>query len=76
LERQSYKMLTTVLNLRTQRELIYTLPAVQAVICAFEQAENGNFNTWGYKYHDHPLVEFGPSGKTVFCGDFAAIIKS
>ncbi len=63
-----------VLDLATGYSQMYTLPAVQAVIAAYEQAK-GNWNTWNYS-SNHPLLEFGPSGRTVFCGQFGTMLDS
>jgi len=68
-------MITSVLNLETGATLWYSLPAPAAVVSAFE-AHHKNFNTWQYRVTDNPLIEFGPSGKTVFCGQFGAVIKT
>jgi len=62
---------TIVRNLDTTKniEQHYTLPAVNAVICAYEQSL-GNFNTWDYEIINHPKVVW--SLTTVTCGDFCA----
>lgn len=64
---------TTVVNLRTGAEQIYTTDAVSAVIAAYAQAR-GDYNTWDYRQRYEALVTRGPSGRTVACGDFAASI--
>jgi len=51
----------------------YTLPPASAVVAAYEQAR-GNWNTWEYQA-DHPELLFGPSCRTVFCGQFAATLE-
>ena len=65
-------MMTQVLDLATGRILVFTLPPIHAVIAAYEQA-HGNGNTWTYQL-SHPLLEFGPSGNTVFCDRFGTLI--
>ena len=62
-----------VFNLSTQEERYYTCPPVEAVVCAYEQAR-GNANTWQYDFKTHPMLAFGQSGKTVFCGDWGALL--
>jgi hypothetical protein len=59
-----------VTNLRTGDQSIYVgIAPEKAVVCADYQS-GGDFNTWAY---DFSRAEFGPSGRTVFCGDQAAI---
>ena len=66
---------TTVKNLDNGTEQVYTIPAAQAVIAAFEQSHN-NWNTWDYKSpDDHPALNYGVSGKTVSCGSFCAMLE-
>ena len=64
--------MTRVLCLKTGKEQWYDLAPARAVIAAFEQAK-GNWNTWLYQT-DHPSLQFGPSGRTVFCGSFGAML--
>jgi len=69
-------VVTKVFNLRTEQYQIFSIDAAHAVICAYEQSRS-NWNTWMYQGHeikDHSLLECGASGRTVFCGDFAAIL--
>jgi len=69
-------VVTKVFNLRTEQYQIFSIDAAYAVICAYEQSR-GNNNTWEYtepRIKDHPLLECGASGRTVFCGDFAAML--
>jgi hypothetical protein len=66
--------MTQVLNLETGAMQAFSLLAPQAVVAAFEQSR-GNWNTWDYDPVTHPHIEFGPSGRTVFCGPFGAIIE-
>ena len=64
------KEITTVINLATGEERIYSLPARFAVIAAYEQSK-GNNNTWEYPGNHQQLV----SGKwTVACGDWCTKI--
>ena len=63
-------MKTIVLELGTNREIIYALPPEKAVVCAQYQYGEGNWNTWMY---DFARVQQGRSGKTVFCGDYCAM---
>jgi hypothetical protein len=60
--------MTTVLNLSTGDELLYTLTPVEAVIAAFQQGRN-NFNWWQPGYWDIPVLV---GRLTVSCGDFCA----
>ena len=48
----------------------YFLAPEQAVVCAWYQAR-GNYNTWDY---DFTKAVYGKSGKTVFCGEFSAML--
>jgi len=41
--------MTTVYQVGCDRKLEYTLSPAQAVIAAFEQMVNRNFNTWTYR---------------------------
>jgi hypothetical protein len=66
-------MKTHVFNLNTGQWITYFTSPTRAVIAAFEQSR-GNFNTWAYPA-DHPNLEFAPSGQTVFCGDFGALLN-
>ena len=60
---------TEVMDLRTGHKTLYSLPPEKAVVCAFEQVEKHNNNTWDYDYSQAVVSK---SGKTVCCGDFAA----
>ena len=40
--------MTTVYHIETERTWCYTISPAQAVICAYEQQVNGNWNTWTY----------------------------
>lgn len=61
----------TVLNLATGRETLYTTDPRSAVIAAYAQSRL-DFNTWSYQERYAQLVTFGPSGRTVACGNYAA----
>lgn len=61
-----------VLNLTTGKKAIYSVPPEKAVVNAWYQAQ-GNFNTWEY---DYPLAKKSPSGQSVYCGDFVALVGS
>jgi len=63
---------TRVLDLATGKVLVFSLPPAEAVQAAHEQAR-GNNSTWDYVFHD-AKVEFGSSGRTVFCGQFGAML--
>lgn len=65
--------MTRVLNLDTGQEQWFSIFAQQAVIAAYEQSR-GNHNTWTYP-HEHPQLRFGPSGRTVSCGSFCAMLE-
>ena len=60
------------MDLMTGRILVFSLPPIQAVIAAHEQAK-GNGNTWDYSLKDSK-PQLGPSGKTIFCGQFGAML--
>lgn len=64
--------MTRVLDLDTGRVLFFMLPPAHAVVAAYEQAQ-GNGNTWTYQL-PHPRLEVGPSGRTVFCVHFGALL--
>jgi len=64
-------MLTKVVNLKTGKELFYSLPPEEAVVCAFMQ-EKGSFNTFEY---DYTIARLSNSRKTVNCGDFASAME-
>jgi len=63
--------MATVINLKTGEEQIFSCPANEAVVCAFEQ-ERKNWNTWDY---DYSKATISKSGKTVICGDWTAITE-
>jgi hypothetical protein len=58
---------TAVRNLATGEVRVYDQPATVAVVLAFYQSQR-NMNWWSYPDWS---VEFGPSGRTVFRGDWA-----
>lgn len=60
--------MTTVRNLATGEIRQYSQPPEKAVVLAFYQSKR-NMNWWAYPDWS---VLFGPSGKTVFRGDWAA----
>ena len=64
-------MLTKVVNLKTGEEWFYLLSPEESVICAFMQYEKHCFNTFAY---DYTMAKVSNSGKTVSCGDFAALM--
>lgn len=64
--------MTKVLNLSTGEELVYSLPPEKAVVSAYCRETLKNRNWWTY---DWSLAKVSKSGKTVCCGDFAAILK-
>ena len=67
-------IITTVFDLETKKKQLFSLPPAEAVICAYEQ-HRGNYNTFDYPIpSNHPSLEFGTSGRTVFCGQFGAVI--
>jgi len=59
-----------VLDFATGKKMLYSVPPEKAVVAAWYQA-NGNFNTWEY---DYSLAQYSESGKSVYCGDFAALV--
>lgn len=62
-----------VLDLNTGKYLIYSgITPAEAVVAAHEQSK-GNFNTWSY---DFTQAKVGPSGMTVLCGDFSAMLEN
>ena len=74
LETKEIDMLTRVVNLSTGDESFYTLPAPEAVMCAYGAGQH-NGNTWTYAEKYSHLVKYGASGKTVSCGDYSAMLK-
>ena len=69
----SAAIVTHVLDLRTGTyTYTYTLPADQAVVCAWYQ-DQGDYNTWGYDFNK---AIFHPSGRSVHCGNFSAIVPA
>lgn len=64
--------MTRTQNLLTGETRYYDQPAEKAVVLAFYQSRNDQ-NWWAYSDWS---VEYGPSGKTVFRGDWAALISS
>jgi len=66
--------MTKVLDLDTGQEQYFSVPPCFAVIAAYEQSR-GNWNSWDYP-QNHPLLRFGQSGQTVFCGSFGSILSS
>lgn len=63
--------MATVINLATLEEKLYTCPAHEAVVCAFEQ-ERKNWNAWQYDYRK---AQFSSTGRTVSCGNWVAKVK-
>lgn len=63
--------MTRVLDLKTGKELFFSIEPQESVVVAHEMAQ-GNNNTWAY---DYTRVQYGPSGKTVFCGNFGAMLE-
>jgi hypothetical protein len=63
-------MRTSVLNLSTGQEQIYTCPAKVAVICAYAQSL-GDWNTWDYDNKYSHLLREGK--ETWGCGDFCSL---
>jgi hypothetical protein len=64
--------MTEVLNLNTGETYTYDLPPEKAVICAYEQYERKNRNTWAYDFSETRLT----IGKhTVACGNCSALKK-
>lgn len=55
--------LTTVYQVDTEKEFVYTLSPDQAVIAAYEQQINRNFNTWQYRdpsgYKGYKRTQYG-----------------
>lgn len=73
-------MVTTVMNLNTGADSIYTCPPAEAVIAAYAQSL-GDWNTWDYqKRYGHMLIRADSrviSGRVIVsCGDFAAIERA
>jgi len=70
------RVVTTVHNLSTYKEHVYSLSAREAVTAAYAQSR-GDWNTWDYAKKYGKLVKSTPSKKkgsfTWICGDFAAI---
>lgn len=67
--------MTAVLNLATGTYQHYTdLDPVSSVIAAYRQSLK-DWNTWMYDpATTHAII--GPSGRTVSCGDFAAMLST
>ena len=63
-------MAIKVLNLATGKEVEYVISPEKAVVCAHEQFTRRNWNTWDY---DFSQAVVSNSGKTVRCGDWAAV---
>ena len=63
--------MTRVLNLATGKSQWFSLPPIQAVVCAYRQ-DRHDWNTWAYDFTQFVL---GKSGRTVFCGDFGALLE-
>jgi hypothetical protein len=59
---------TTVINLSTGDEMVYCLPAKEAVKNAFWQFERKNYNTWEY-----PELQVVEGKYSYSCGDYAAL---
>lgn len=62
--------MANVINLETGEIQVYSCSPQEAVVCAYEQSRK-NFNTWSYNYSQ---VKISASGKTVFCGNFSAVL--
>jgi hypothetical protein len=62
---------TVVRNLRTGEERHYSLLPRDAVIAAFAQGTEHDFNTWTYERAYGHRVQHGD--RTVACGDWAAL---
>lgn len=62
--------MTRVINLKTGGETYYTITPEKAVVCAYNQSR-GNYNSFSY---DFSIAKKSASGKTVSCGDFAAML--
>ena len=63
-------MKTVVYQLGTENKYIYTLPPEIAVVNAYYQHPNHNYDTCEY---DYPRARYSvPTARTVYCGDFAA----
>lgn len=62
--------MTSVFNMKTGEEIIYSCPSEEAVVAAYAQYTMKDWNTWDYnnKYQ----VEYGRYG--VYCGDWGALI--
>lgn len=65
--------MTRVKNLLTGQIRVYDLPPAEAVVAAYEQGR-GNYNTWQYPTPAEAAVRYGPSGRTVFRGDWGALL--
>lgn len=64
-------IITHVYNLdKAQWTTSYYLPPEDAVLCAYYHSR-GDMNWWHY---DRSLIKYGKSGKTVFCGEFSAML--
>ena len=63
-------MITNVMDLRTGNYTVYSCAPREAVVCAYEQ-DRRNWNTWTYNFS---IARIGPSGLTVSCGDFSAML--
>ena len=63
-------MKTLVVNLDNGQKYTYSVPPKKAVVNAYYQFGKHNYNTWEY---DYSLVE--TSGRTAYCGNFAARCK-
>ena len=73
---------TTVVNLDTDEEIVYTIEPREAVIAAYAQSQ-GDWNTWDYEVNYGHLVKVHPRGeeakrrklRTWMLGSFAAVEK-
>lgn len=64
--------MTTVYQLGSDNQFCYSLPPDQAVVAAFEQYHNYNFNTWSYlPPEQHPQYRRTALGNHS-CGDYTA----
>jgi hypothetical protein len=71
-------MTTTVFNLWTGQESVYTLCPFDAVRAAYAQVERSDFNTWNYHNYNH-LIKVSRSKKDgysiVTCGNQSVLFK-
>lgn len=64
--------MTEVFDLRRGEVVAtYALPPREAVVAAYQQFEQKNYNTWEYASLPHPSLDEGKF--VVACGDFSAL---